>query len=209
MKYLSDIKQQEMVDRLHSLDNKQQFKKDYTDYNIDISKEKHKLQTQQLDERKNEKFSFFPFNEGERVEKQRAEQKSILNRELRERSRQINMPQLLSENGQMRDKSAQNRLFVNSNEFIPQNSVEFDYVSTPLGSAAYGSPNRGNKPDLPDSFKKTYPRFLEPHKHYPYRRLKDDHIEKVMQDAVKRVEDDLKVSQFLLPFNYSQTKINE
>lgn len=37
---------------------------------------------------------------------------------------------------------------------------------------------------VPMAFYADYPIFLKPHKHYPYRRMKDGHVEDVMNDAL-------------------------
>lgn len=145
------------------------------------------------DERKNENFSFFPFNEGEKVEKQRAEQKIVLNAEMRERSRQLSMTKPMSSYVNPNRSTEISNFMAKTNSFMPINSGDFEVRSVALNSTGFVSPQNGSQREPPDSFKKTYPKFLEPHKHYPYRRLKDDHVEKVMQDAIKRVEDDLKV----------------
>ena len=40
MQYLGDIKRQEMIERLGKLQNKQNFKRDYTDFNVVTAKHK-------------------------------------------------------------------------------------------------------------------------------------------------------------------------
>lgn len=64
-----------------------------------------------------------------------------------------------------------------------------------------GAHNLSTRKEAPESFKSAYPKFMEPHKHYPYRRLNDTHVEKVMQDAVRRIDEDLK--------NQEQRRINQ
>ena len=139
-----------------------------------------------------EKFSFFPFNEGESVEKKRAEQKVILNQEMRERSRQISqMPPVLS-GSKTRENSITNR-DINSEQLSPSTQIGNNTFYSPLGSPGDTSqPFSADKNQVPDSFKHVYPKFMEPHKHYAYRRLNDSHVEKVMQDAIKRIDDDVK-----------------
>jgi hypothetical protein len=164
--YLEDTLALHNYEKLMEKQVKNRFKRDYTDFNVQISKNKHRQKQQAFDARKQEKFEFFPFNEGETVERNRAEQKKVLNQELRERSRQVeNMPKLLSGKIQPRDLSTKKPRFQSE-------------TASPMGQH-----------EPPPSFTTGYPRFLEPHKHYPYRRLNDTHIEKVMQEAVKRVEE--------------------
>jgi hypothetical protein len=45
---------------------------------------------------------------------------------------------------------------------------------------------------VPVKYVADYPKFLRPHKHYPYRRLNDKHVENVMNTALNRYEDDIK-----------------
>jgi hypothetical protein len=45
---------------------------------------------------------------------------------------------------------------------------------------------------VPVKYISDYPKFLMPHKHYPYRRLNDKHVENVMNNALNRYEDDIK-----------------
>ena len=138
-----------------------------------------------------EKFSFFPFNEGESVERKRAEQKIVLNQEMRERSRQIaQMPAVLS-GSKTRENSINNR-DVNSEQLSPVAQTANMFYS-PLGSPGDASHQfSADKNQIPESFKNVYPKFMEPHKHYPYRRLNDTHVEKVMQDAIKKIEVDVR-----------------
>lgn len=57
-----------------------------------------------------------------------------------------------------------------------------------LGDASEISFSEGNPRAVPLSFYADYPIFLKPHKHYPYRRMKDEHVEDVMNDALQRYE---------------------
>lgn len=40
-----------------------------------------------------------------------------------------------------------------------------------------------------------YPKFMLPAKHHPYRRLRDDHVEVAMKDAIRRVEEGIKAQK--------------
>ena len=44
------------------------------------------------------------------------------------------------------------------------------------GDASEVSLTEGNPRAMPLSFYADYPVFLKPHKHYPYRRMKDNHV---------------------------------
>lgn len=138
-----------------------------------------------------EKFSFFPFNEGETVERKRAEQKVILNQEMRERSRQIaQMPAVLS-GSKTRENSLKNR--EGNSEQMSPGVQTMNMFYSPLASPGAASHQlSADRNQVPESFKNVYPKFMEPHKHYPYRRLNDTHVEKVMQDAIKRIEEDVR-----------------
>lgn len=192
--YLGDIQQQEEYEKMLEGYIRKKFKTEYTDFNVNINREKQQSQQKQFHARKQERFNFFPFTEGESVEQKRAEQKKLLNKELRERSRQIDkMPGLLSDARKTRDKS-NGRMQLKSDDFSPANTSRINALFSPPESAPNGNKTfyQGNEKDIVNAFNKSYPKFLEPHKHYPYRRLKDTHVEKVMQDAVKRVEDQVK-----------------
>ena len=60
-----------------------------------------------------------------------------------------------------------------------------------IGDASEISLSESNPHPMPLSFYADYPIFLKPHKHYPYRRMKDGHVEDVMNDALQRYEQQL------------------
>jgi len=172
------------------LENKvQQIKEEYTAYNVSKAKEKQMLKSDAFHAKKKEKYSFFPFTEGEKVEKRRTDQKINLTKELRERSRQQKDSNTLSPTNKPRSK--RNSSFVKSNDQTPLSKFNRDEILSQnsgfscLNSSFYPNGQR----QAPESFNSSYPKFLEPHKFHPYRRLDDSHIEKVMNDAVKRVEE--------------------
>lgn len=172
------------------LENKvQQIKEEYTAYNVSKAKEKQMMKSVAFHAKKKEKYSFFPFTEGEKVEKRRTDQKINLTKELRERSRQQKDSNTLSQTNKPRSK--RNSSFVKSNDQTPLSKFNRDEILSQnadfscLNSSFYPNGQR----QAPESFNSSYPKFLEPHKFHPYRRLDDSHIEKVMNDAVKRVEE--------------------
>jgi hypothetical protein len=166
---------------------KEKFKHDYTEYNANKAKIKQKLTDKNFNIRRQENFEFFPFTEGEKVEQGRIEQKKELNRELRDREKQMKMPKI-NRTSASRD-TRRYRSTINTRRHSPgvkvnnllsptiNSSVGFNMVDNNGGSSVVNTP---------------YPKFLENHKHYPYRRLDDTHVENVMQDAIKRVEDQVK-----------------
>jgi hypothetical protein len=130
-----------------------------------------------------ESYNFFPFTHGEQVEVIREQQKDQNRKELSERIK-------------LAKKSAK----VSRRENLSQSFY------TPVSN------NGGFEPDF-DEFRRTGDlsvigkgqitsssgagalTFTQPAKHYPYRRLNDTHVEKVMQAAIRRVEDNIKAKE--------------
>lgn len=184
--YLWDMEEYNQHEKNMEQIVKQQFKQDYTDYNTGKAKMKQKLIDHSFQARRQENFEFFPFTEGERVEHTRAEHKKELNKELREKSRQLAMPNILDRTGQSRTKERY-RSTINSQGYSPKSEAIVNNLFTSTANSSGGF-----NMNIPNSIDTSYPKFLEPHKHYPYRRLNDTHIENVMHEAVKRVEDQVK-----------------
>lgn len=111
-----------------------------------------------------EKYCYFPFTHGDEIEKRRVYQKESLKNELKDKMSQ-------SVNGGSASKQ--------SGRYSNGNSSTFHAMPSVNGK-------------VPVNFVTSYPLFLKPDKHYPYRRLNDTHVESVMQDALKRYEKDLR-----------------
>lgn len=184
--YLCDMEEYNQHEKNMEQIVKQQFKQDYTDYNSGKAKIKQKLIEHSFQARRQEHFEFFPFTEGEGIENYRAEHKKELNKELREKSRQLTMPKILDRTGHSRAKGRY-KSTINSQGYSPKSEAIVNnlFTSTMNSSGGFNM-------NVPNSIDTSYPKFLEPHKHYPYRRLNDTHIENVMHEAVKRVEDQVK-----------------
>lgn len=165
-------------------------KEEYTAYNLNKARQKTQKEEEQFKAKQMEKYSFFPFTEGEGVEQRRAIEKINLNKELRE-SRQM---AARTSHGAKRSKSK-----MASNSFnghgggSPFSNVRLEDLVSQKITPSNSSVHRDGQRDPPDSFNSSYPKFLEPHTFHPYRRLNDTHIEKVMNDAVKRVEQQVEV----------------
>jgi len=49
---------------------------------------------------------------------------------------------------------------------------------------------------MPIKYTSAYPVFMKPAKPHAYRRTNDTHVEKVMQDAIKRVENQIQAREY-------------
>ena len=124
----------------------------------------------------------FHLQKGSKLKNKRAEQKVRLTKELQARSRQMSVRRHLITNPQLDQKVPSDHSPLPS---PPQNPTSPSHLpATPLYQDLRQSP--------PSSFNTSYPKFLQPHEIHPYRRINNSHVEKVMNDAVKRVEDQVK-----------------
>jgi hypothetical protein len=66
-----------------------------------------------------------------------------------------------------------------------------------LGQNCLENPEKfGNKQSIngkvPIKYISDYPSYLKPHRHYPYRRIDDTHVENVMKAAIEKYENSLR-----------------
>lgn len=109
--------------------------------------------------KKMEKYDYFPFTHGYEIEQKQKE----LNK---------------------RRKDDMNQLYKTQD----MRRVAKNQKNLTIGDVSEISLSDGNPRAIPLSFYADYPIFLKPHKHYPYRRMKDEHVEDVMNDALQRYE---------------------
>ena len=161
------------------------FTKEFKDYNDNKIMNNLTWTQNEREAKKRESYNFFPFTHGDKIEEDRARQKEIATEELRDKLRRgVRV-------------TARNKL---SQSFYKENS--------PLCSldSSRGDDNQFRRIKdmaslesvtgrVPVRYTTAYPAFMKPSKHYPYRRLNDTHVEKVMQQAIKRVEDTIKSNE--------------
>ena len=134
-------------------------------------------------ETKHETFNFFPFTHGDKIEDRRAIQKKQARLELKHK---------LMKRARVSKQERGRRSIIYKNV-------------TPVLDKDDSIPNLNSKAKVKDvlnsesitrrvpvKYMTAYPTFMKPAKHHPYRRLNDTHIETTMQDAIKRVEADIK-----------------
>ena len=150
------------------------FKLKYKNYNDNKRIENENIMKLRIEHKNQEKYNFFPYTHGDEIEKKRIDQKNLLTNEVREKYSRV------GSHSQSR-KQGLNSTFTNGMHMM--NGGSSPIHSSP-SSDFMGMKSFNGK--VPVKFVTGYPAFLTPHKHYPYRRLNDTHIENTMQSAVKR-----------------------
>ena len=174
------------------------FKTQYKAVNDNQRIDQEKLRKLKLESKYHDKYNFFPYTHGDEIEKKRIEQKELLTQELRDKY------------SQEYSESATNRRDIHSVLYrrSPEGKLKVDThkLNQSFTNDLYSPRNNGSESSqfgvmksyngkVPVKFLTGYPAFLTPSKHYPYRRLNDTHVESVMQSAVKRYEEGLKVKE--------------
>lgn len=172
--------------------NKEEFKKrqfndlfrtHYKMYNDNKRIENETNKNLALQSKNQEKYNYFPYTHGDEIEKKRRQQKDQLTEELREKYSYTN-----SKSSTRHRKNRMNHSFTNGmfskGEYSPGMTMSSGFQSLE-------STNR----KVPVKYITDYPAFLKPFKHYPYRRLNDTHVEKAMQSAMKRHEEEIQAKE--------------
>lgn len=129
---------------------------------------------------KNESYDFFPFTHGEQVESIRADQKRQARIELKER--------LQDQHIRTRQNMMSQSFY---NHFSPLASLEGSRESLEERAASIENSRQNKGKSCFDTNLGWIPKFMQPAKFYPYRRIRDHHVKKVMRDAIKKVEEDI------------------
>lgn len=130
-----------------------------------------------------ESYNFFPFTHGEQVEVIREQQKEQNKKELSERIK------LAKKSAKVNRRQNLSQSFYTPVANIGGFEPDFEEYRRTGDLSVIG------KGHITSSSGTGALTFTQPAKHHPYRRLNDTHVEKVMQAAVRRVEDNLKAKE--------------
>lgn len=177
---IKSIKENLMKEEFKKHQFNELFRTKYKMYNDNKRIENQNVKKLHLSSKNQEKYNFFPFTHGDEIEKKRIHQKEQLTEELREKYSQMNSQ---SSARDMMNNSFTHGMF-RSGHGSPGQTISSDFLGM-----------RSTNGRIPVKYMTGYPAFLTPFKQYPYRRLNDTHVEKTMQVAVKRFEDDLRAKE--------------
>jgi len=158
--YLGNVKTQYNIERCIDDQIKNLSKNELIQFNRMASKERNRQIQKLLDIKKQERYSFFPFNEGEKVEKKREEQKIQMTQELRDRTQQLNETQPLL-NSHLRKCDLNNRSQITRSSNRSPSAINSNGLLTPVATR-FGKKNSFHPSDtqsINDMMNKSMGRF--------------------------------------------------